>query len=103
MLRLQLEQLQTAMERSLSTASYSSYGGEEEAAGEESCRESSQPSASVSGFVTSAPVGTMGQPLSASGAIFSWPSGSIQWTLVNPDRVNPKPRKSEVQNQLINN
>ena len=27
----------------------------------------------------------------------------VQWTLVNPDRVNPKPRKSEVQNQLINN
>ena len=27
----------------------------------------------------------------------------LQWTLVNPDRVNPKPRKSEVQNQLINN
>ena len=25
-----------------------------------------------------------------------------QWTLVNPDRINSKPRKSEVQNQLIN-
>ena len=25
-----------------------------------------------------------------------------QWTLVNPNHVNPKPRKSEVQNQLIN-
>ena len=74
-LLLQLEQLQTALERSLSTASYSSYGGEEEAAGKERCRESSQPSASVSGFVTSTPVGTM--PLAASRAIFSWLSGSI--------------------------
>ena len=26
----------------------------------------------------------------------------IQWTLINPDRVNPEPRKSEVPNQLIN-
>ena len=25
----------------------------------------------------------------------------VQWTLVNPDPVNPEPRKSEVQNQLI--
>ena len=26
----------------------------------------------------------------------------VQWTLVNPDRVNPEPRTSEVQNKLIN-
>ena len=27
----------------------------------------------------------------------------LQWTLVNPDHVNPKSRKFDVQNQLINN
>ena len=42
------------------------------------------------------------EPVVSPAFLFSVHLYVIQWTLVNPDRVNPKPRKSEVQNQLIN-